>query len=540
MIVAMSSFRVANGMEAEVAHAFLNRPHLVEGTRGYLGMETFTDSKDSAVFHLITRWTDADSFHTWHRGAAHHHSHEFIPSGLKLDSSYTKVVEMERIGGHQPDTSLQEMVADQGALLSSFLRESECVHLLAASSDGLIVACNQRLARSMECATEDLRGSRVWSLLTADDAARLQQRIASGERKPDEKFLLNFVDPSQSPHTLLCKLDVQPGGFVLIAEDTKKQDDALHNEMLQLNNDLAVLTRENVRKKRELQATLEQLKRTQAMLVHREKMASLGQMTAGVAHEINNPVAFVLSNHATLQKDFEALLSLINLVGDSLDEIGRVSPALRERIVAKGAAIELSYLAEAVPRKIADNLEGLDRIKNIVLELRNFSRLDEDVRKPAVVSEGIVSTLRFLAPMMADRGVSVQTTFAEMPELICSPGPLNQVFSNIIANAVQACSPGQVVNVSTALEGDICVVTVEDQGAGISAENLAKVFDPFFTTKPVGEGTGLGLHIVHQIVTAHGGEIKIGSQPGRGTRVRVELPLRQNNGEQRPTRSDTL
>ena len=530
MIVAMSTFRVANGMEALVADAFLKRPRMVDGVPGFLGMETFISTEDEAVFHLITRWTDADSFHAWHRSAAHHASHEFIPKGLKLDSSYTEVIEMKRLAGEPPDTSLQETVADQGALVASFLQESENVLLVAATSDGLITVCNQRLARSMKCGTADLRGTAVWPLLTEHDACRLRERIATGERKTGETFLLNFVGPEQSPFTLLCRLDVQPGGFVLLGEETRRQDDALRDELLQLNNELAVLTRENVRKNRELEAALEKLKQAQAMLVHREKMASLGQMTAGVAHEINNPLAFVLSNHATLQRDFEGLLSLINLVGDSLDEIGRGSPALRERILAKAAAIHLPDLAEAIPRKVADNLEGLERIKKIVLGLRNFSRLDGDVVKPADVSEGIASTVRFLGPMIAERRVSVKTTFAEMPALVCSPGSLNQAFSNIIANAVQASRPGQEVEVSTACEGGICRVTVEDHGVGISAENLTKVFDPFFTTKPVGEGTGLGLHIARQIVAAHGGETRIASCVGEGTRVCVEIPFERGGG----------
>lgn len=531
MIIAMSRFRVANGMESEVSQAFLNRPHLVEGTHGYLGMETFTDIKDSTVFYLVTRWTDSDSFQSWHKSAAHHHSHRFIPKGLKLDPTYTKVVEMKRLGADILNANLPELVADQGALLSSFLKDSDSVHVIAASADGVIVACNQSVARSMKCTVEDLCGQRLWSLFTQGDAARLRERIDGGERRPDEKFLLNFIDASQSPYTLVCKLDFQSEGFVLICEETKKQDNALHDELLRLNNEFAVLARENVRKKRELQAALEQLKQTQAMLVHREKMASLGQMTAGVAHEINNPVAFIFSNHSTLQRDFAGLLSLINLVGDSLDEIARVSPTLRDRILEKAEAIELAYLVEAVPRKIADNLEGLERVKQIVLELRNFSRLDEDVMKTALVSEGLTSTLRFLTPLLSERNVTVKTTFAEMPPLVCSPGTLNQAFSNIITNAVQASMPGQEVNVSTLLEDQSCVVVVKDHGSGISPENLSKVFDPFFTTKGVGEGTGLGLHITNQIITRHGGEIKINSQPGEGTTVRVEIPFNRKNDQ---------
>jgi signal transduction histidine kinase/heme-degrading monooxygenase HmoA len=528
MIVAMSTFRVANGIEAQVVEAFQKRPHLVDGAPGFLGMETFLSTKDGALFHLVTRWTDADCYHAWHRSAAHDQSHEFIPKGLKLDSLFTQVLEMKRLSGEGPEATFQDTVADHTALLACFLQESENVYLLTATSDGLITDCNQRLARSMKCATPDLRGTRVWPLLTAHDAGRLQDRLAAGDRNFTEKFLLNFVDPSQSPFTLLCHLDVQPGGFTLLGEEPTRKGDTLRDELLQLNNELAVLTRENVRKKRELEVALEQLKQAQSMLVHREKMASLGQMTAGVAHEINNPVSFVLSNHATLQRDFDGLLSLINLVGDSLDEIGRFSPALRERILEKAATIDLSYLVESVPRKIGDNLEGLDRIKKIVLELRNFSRLDEDVVKPANVSEGIASTLRFLGPMIGERGVSVKTTFADMPALLCCPGTLNQAFSNIIANAVQSSRPGQEIAVSTTCEAGICAVTVEDHGAGIAAENLTRVFDPFFTTKPAGEGTGLGLHIARQIVTAHGGEIQISSRLGEGTRVRVELPLQRD------------
>jgi signal transduction histidine kinase len=272
------------------------------------------------------------------------------------------------------------------------------------------------------------------------------------------------------------------------------------------------------------------LKKTQAMLVHNEKMTSLGQMTAGIAHEINNPIAFVLGNEQVLKRDFDDLLTFINTLGDALPEIASLSPRIHSEIIGKAGEVGLEYLTEAVPRKIEANIEGLERVKQIVLDLRNFSRIDEADRKLCNLAEGIASTLRFLGPLLQEHGVIIETDFAQLPELLCSPGPLNQAINNVLANAIQASRPGQTVRASTRLDGDWYCVEVVDHGAGISAEHLAKVFDPFFTTKPVGSGTGLGLSIAHQIVTAQDGRIEIDSFPGGGTTVRFLLPHKQQNG----------
>ena len=488
-------------------------------------MEVFTDSSDPAIFYLMTRWTDAASFRTWHASNAHRQSHCGIPRGLKLDRSYTQTLLLDRLHDSSRPPSLAEFTADASPLLARYLDGARAVYLLVADLGGTIRQCSLQTAELLVTSREELIGQPLWSYLPEQEAAGLREKVASGVRSAKDKFYLNLVDRHQVRHTLECLFDVQPDGFVLLGEAPRKPDEAFQEEMVRLNNELALLSRENARKSRGLEKAVAKLKEAQAQLVHQEKMASLGQMTAGVAHEINNPVAFVLNNHTMLRRDFEDLFSLVNLVGDSLEELGRGCPAVAERILAKATEIELTYLAEAVPRKIADNIDGLDRIRQIVLDLRNFSRLDECEVKLCDVAEGIRGALRFLTPVLERQQVRVATDLPPLPPLVFSPGHLNQAISNVVTNAAQASRPGQEVKVSTAHEGGYFVISVEDQGQGINPEHLPKVFDPFFTTKPVGEGTGLGLSITHQIMHAHHGDIQIDSTPGKGTRVRLRIPL---------------
>ncbi len=338
---------------------------------------------------------------------------------------------------------------------------------------------------------------------------------------------MNIVTGDQIPHTLRCRIVPADDKFLLVAEPPQLENQSLQEELLQLNNQFAVLSRENVRKGRELARTLADLKKTQSMLVHQEKMASLGLMTAGIAHEINNPLAFVMNNEQVLRRDFDDLLVFITILRDALPEIASLAPHIHARIIAKAQKVGLEYLAESVPHKLTANIEGLERVKEIILDLRNFSRLDEAERKLCSLAEGIESTSRFLGPLKKEHGVTIETEFADLPPLVCSPGPLNQAISNVLVNAIQASRPGQIVRVVTREEGGWYCIEVTDQGVGIQSEHLSKVFDPFFTTKPVGSGTGLGMSIVHQVVEAHKGKIEIDSSPGMGTTVRILLPHEQ-------------
>ena len=410
-------------------------------------------------------------------------------------------------------------------LVSSFMASSKSVHVAILDIGGRILYANQILSKCLKVGCAELAGTSFSKFLTEPDGETLAKRLSETAISTDQELLLNVVDADQVPHTLRFHFAKLDDGTLLLGEQPQDDNQALQEELIQLNNQLSVLFRENIRKGRELAKTLTDLKKTQAMLVHQEKMASLGLMMAGIAHEINNPLAFALGNEQGLRCDFDNLLAFINTLGDALPEIASLSPRIHSELIGKAEEIGLEYLAEALPRKITANIEGLERIKNIVLDLRNFSRLDEADLKYCDLAEGIESTLRFLGPLMRDHGVTVNTDFALLPQLLCSPGSLNQAISNILANAIQASQPGQAVRLATRRDGEWCSVEVSDQGVGIPAEHLEKVFDPFFTTKPVGSGTGLGLSITHQIVAAHDGRIEIDSLPGSGTTVRILLPV---------------
>lgn len=414
-------------------------------------------------------------------------------------------------------------------LVLSFLASSDVVSLILLGRNGRIIYANPTLAKRLNISSAEVAGQNCTRFLTEPDGKLLIKGLSESNLSPDEELLLNFVDSDQVPHTLRCRFTPVENGYLLLGEPPQDDNQNLQQELIQLNNQLSVLSRENIRKGRELAKALANLKSAQSMLVHQEKMASLGQMTAGIAHEINNPLAFVLGNEQVLKRDFDDLMAFINTLGDALPEIATLSPHIHAEIIAKAGEVDLEYLAEAMPGKIAANIEGLERVKNIVLDLRNFSRLDEAEEKYCNLAEGIEASLRFLGPLLHEHGVTVETDFAALPQLLCSPGPLNQAISNILVNAIQASRHGQTVKVSTRLEGDRYCVEVLDQGGGIPAEHLKKVFDPFFTTKPVGSGTGLGLSIAHQIVAAHKGQIEIDSLLGSGTTVRLLLPIKQKD-----------
>ncbi|HEU5192595.1 MAG TPA: ATP-binding protein [Methylomirabilota bacterium] len=269
----------------------------------------------------------------------------------------------------------------------------------------------------------------------------------------------------------------------------------------------------------ELQAAYRELQATQLQLVQREKMASVGQLVAGVAHELNNPIGFVYSNVTTLEDFVRRLRGML--------EAYRAAPLAAPdgaRLQAEWESRKVDYALKYLDSMIQGIKEGAERARKIVRDLRVFARTQDDVWQPVDLHEEIESSLTLLNHLLKDR-VTVHRKFGELPEVECIRSQVDQVFLNLLANAAQAIAGPGAITIETRREGDAAVIAVADTGPGISPDALGRVFDPFFTTKPVGEGTGLGLSISYEIVTKHGGEIRAENAPGGGAVFTVRIPL---------------
>lgn len=268
---------------------------------------------------------------------------------------------------------------------------------------------------------------------------------------------------------------------------------------------------------RELTDALRELRETQGQLVHQEKMASLGQFVAGIAHELNNPLSFVEGNLHFLREYVENLSGAIEAW-----EAGSQGP---ERVAAIREKFDLDHVRGDLEPVLEGCGEGLRRSIRLVKDLRTFSRVDDSDVLPVDLNEALDSTLNLLSSRLL--GVQVEREYAALPPVECLAGQLNQVFVNLLANAADAVDGEGKIRVATACVGaDRVAVEVEDDGCGIDPETLERIFDPFYTTKPVGQGTGLGLSISYGVVERHGGRLEARSTVGTGTCMRVELPLR--------------
>jgi signal transduction histidine kinase len=253
-------------------------------------------------------------------------------------------------------------------------------------------------------------------------------------------------------------------------------------------------------------------------------MASLGQLTAGIAHEINNPINFVTANIQPLKDDLGDILKIIQCYEKVVREKGLENDFQEVEKYKNDAQIEFTL------KEVNDLLRGIEdgamRTSEIVKGLRNFSRLDQNVYKKANLNENLDSTLTLLHSSYKNR-IEIIREFEEIDEVECFPGKINQVFMNILSNAIQAISGEGTITIRTKQEGDLVKISIRDSGAGMSEEVRKKIFDPFFTTKDVGKGTGLGLSISFGIIQKHHGEIDVFSAPGKGTEFVIKLPSKQ-------------
>jgi PAS domain S-box-containing protein len=326
--------------------------------------------------------------------------------------------------------------------------------------------------------------------------------------------------------------------YIIILRDVteRKQAEAKLQQSLQTQEELATTATAQTQ---QLETALHNLQKTQAQLIQNEKMSSLGQLVAGVAHEINNPINFIYGNIGHVKSYTQDLLHLVRLYQQKYTQTNREIQEFIEDI-------QLDFLEEDLPKTLSSMKVGAIRIREIVLTLRNFSRHDEASMKSVDIHEGIDSTLLILQHRLQDKHnfppIEIKKEYGDLPKIACYAGQLNQVFINIISNAIDALhqqnqqrSKAEIqqnpscIAIRTQIENqERLIISIKDNGPGMTEEVRNKLFDPFFTTKPVGESKGLGLSISYQIVVdKHCGKIECYSAPNQGAEFVIEIPLRQ-------------
>jgi signal transduction histidine kinase len=383
--------------------------------------------------------------------------------------------------------------------------------------------------------------------------ATSNRRVQRGNKKFAEMFELGEVSPHGLPTRTFFKNDEDYEALSQMASDVLSRGDSLLHEMevctlagnplwVQIIAYVAnpseptagtwwlVQDRTEVRRvQRELELNYERIKQTnnrleeaQNQLLQSEKMASIGQLAAGVAHEINNPIGFVSSNLGSLRGYVEPIFGLLTLLKDLPRDA--LPAALRDELVRLDRAVDLEFVQEDLPQLLNESEDGLLRVKKIVQDLKDFSRVDHADWQDADLNAGLDSTLNVVMNEVKYKA-EVRKDYAVLPPVRCIAAQLNQVFMNLIVNAAHAISDRGTITLVTRVEGDWVCVEISDTGSGMSEEVKRRIFEPFFTTKPVGQGTGLGLSLSFSIVQKHGGRIEVESESGVGTRFKVWIPV---------------
>ena len=357
---------------------------------------------------------------------------------------------------------------------------------------------------------------------------------------PYNIFTYHALEFGSAIEAILLSLALADSINILKKEKEESQASALsisrENERIIREQNVILETRVNERtielkaSNEELNKTLDDLKEAESHLVESEKMASLGQLTAGIAHEINNPINFVTSNVHPLKRDVEILLEAVDTIQNFGLEEGDIAEK-QKKIKEYKEEIDFDYLKVEIDHLLKGIDEGASRTAEIVKGLRVFSRLDEDDLKKADLNEGLDSTLIIVNNMLSGGKTKIIKEYADLPVVECYPGKLNQVFLNVLSNGIHAIDEkfkgqeGGELKIKTTYDEKNVYINISDNGTGMTEETKKKLFEPFFTTKEVGSGTGLGLSISWNTIKKHNGNIVVNSTLGEGSEFIFEIPI---------------
>jgi signal transduction histidine kinase len=446
-----------------------------------------------------------------------------------------RIIQLE--DNHQ--TLHQTLIASRNKIQAVFDALTE--EIISVDRDVKLISINKAARKIMKGSYEQIVGQPCCTIAedigTAFYADTIKEMVATvfASRQP-KTFLDRFRSADDreviKERTVIPVLD--EGGRVLSSTIVSRDITEAHlrsEEIRSLNQKLQKISAELIKKNAKLATALKNLERTQAQMVQSEKMASIGQLAAGVAHEINNPTGFVSSNLKTLgdyQQDTNRLIAQYRSLKSALAALppGTVPPAvtaLVEQVTATEAEIDIDFIQEDVGELIGDCREGTERIKKIVEDLKHFAHPGEEKMTETDINAGLESTLNVVYNELKYKATVIKE-FGDLPIVTGFPQQLNQVFMNMLVNAAQAIEKSGEIKITTAVVADMVEIRISDTGCGIPEENRSRIFDPFFTTKDVGKGTGLGMNIAYNIIKKHKGDIRVESKVGEGTTFIVRLP----------------
>jgi two-component system, NtrC family, sensor kinase len=497
------------------------------------------------IIIITSKTKTVDLIEAFNAGADDYISKPFDPEELKVRiKNSERILDLEN--RHKDFQKILERSRNKLQVVLDGLYEE----IAAVNRSNLFVSLNKAAMNAFGGKYNDLIGK---------DCFKINQTLSEPIWGSTIETLSQKVFESGSPEFTLDKLKDQKGNFkykqqsilpikvedgqveqvILVSRDVT-QEHIKTNEIKDLNERLKKTTVEVHAKNIKLETALKQIEETQAQILQSEKMASIGQLAAGVAHEINNPVGFVNSNLKTLGDYHQDLKKLIDLYRNLVKEIKSSDETVKlpsqlmtqlEEVETIEDDVDIEYIQEDIGELIDDCLEGTERIRKIVLDLKDFAHPGEDKLKDTDINNGLESTLNVVHNELKYKAKIIKQ-FNELPIVQCYPQQINQVFMNILVNAAQAIEKSGEITIETESKNGAVEVRISDTGSGIPKENLTRIFDPFFTTKEVGKGTGLGMNIAYNIIKKHNGTITVDSKVGEGTTFTIRLPIAADSSEE--------